>query len=567
MDLISQYSVSDHEDGSRGPSTPPKVGMLQLTVSTAPEVDTTGLVLRDRQAVPASSDRHFQDPTTRTIFYNLPVEDLDAPVLGPVHPYSKDGISQGLKNHRSGYVQDTFMHPQHFEEQYNTFQSQGYAMAPTGQHVVRNQDGAGLLEDGGSGQARKRQKTAAEKKAEAEKKAKRQTEEFDPNEPFRIHSRIPWVNKEVEVNELTEEQKAFMAQIEEEKAERADKQADALAPTTFFHGKEEKDYQGRSWMAEPKDRRKESDTCFLPKRWIHSWTGHTKGVNAIRFFPKTGHLLLSAGMDGKIKIWDVFKNQKCMRTYLGHSKGVKGIEFSNDGRRFVSTGYDKNVRIWDTETGQVVRTFNTGKIYYVAKFHCDDAKQNVLMGGCGDKKIYQWDLDTGDLVQEYNYHLGGVNTITFVEEGRRFVSSSDDKTLRVWEFGIPVQIKYIADPGMHSIPAISLSPNNNYFIGQSLDNQVVTYSAKDRFRQNRKKTFKGHNTAGYACQVNFSPDGRYVMSGDSEGKCFFWEWQHPHRIVRTIKAHDAVCIGCEWNPMESSKVATCGWDGLIKYWD
>ena len=99
-------------------------------------------------------------------------------------------------------------------------------------------------------------------------------------------------------------------------------------------------------------------------------------------------------------------------------------------------------------------------------------------------------MDTGDLVQEYDYHLAAVNTITFVDEGRRFVSTSDDKTIRVWEYGIPVQIKYIADPGMHSIPAIAMHPNNQWFIGQSLDNQIVTYSAKDKFRQNRKKVFK-----------------------------------------------------------------------------
>jgi pre-mRNA-processing factor 17 len=158
-----------------------------------------------------------------------------------------------------------------------------------------------------------------------------------------------------------------------------------------------------------------------------------------------------------------------------------------------------------------------------------------------------------------------VNTITFVDNNRRFVTSSDDKSLRVWEFGIPVVIKYISEPHMHSMPSISLHPNMNWLAAQSLDNQILIYSTRERFQLNKKKRFAGHIVAGYACQVNFSPDGRFVMSGDGEGKCWFWDWKSC-KVFRTLKCHEGVCIGAEWHPLEQSKVATCGWDGLIKYW-
>ena len=78
---------------------------------------------------------------------------------------------------------------------------------------------------------------------------------------------------------------------------------------------------------------------------------------------------------------------------------MRDINFSNDGRRFPSSSYDKVIKLWDTETGQVIRSLGEGKMFFTAKFHPDDDKQNVLMAGCQDKKVYQWDMNSGDLVQ------------------------------------------------------------------------------------------------------------------------------------------------------------------------
>lgn len=69
-------------------------------------------------------------------------------------------------------------------------------------------------------------------------------------------------------------------------------------------------------------------------------------------------------------------------------------------------------------------------------------------------------------------------------------------------------MKYIADPSMHSMPAVTLSPNQKWLACQSMDNKIVIFSALNRFKFNRKKTFSGHMVAGYACSLDFSPDMR-----------------------------------------------------------
>ena len=94
----------------------------------------------------------------------------------------------------------------------------------------------------------------------------------------------------------------------------------------------------------------------------------------------------------------------------------------------------------------------------------------------------------------------------------RFVSTSDDKSMRVWEWDIPVDMKYIADPGMHSMPAVTRAPNQKYLACQSLDNKIVIYTCGDKFRPHKKKAFKGHMVAGYACSPGMDTDSHLFLS-------------------------------------------------------
>jgi pre-mRNA-processing factor 17 len=305
-----------------------------------------------------------------------------------------------------------------------------------------------------------------------------------------------------------------------------------MEPKTTFHGLEETDYKGQSWMVPPSGMASvlqgeaidvDHHRCFVPKKCVHRFTGNAKGIHRIRLFPKTGHLLLSAGLDGVCKVWSVADKQ-LMRSYEGHRAGVRDVQFNNDGTKFVSASFDRVLRLWDTESGKVLQTFGNKKVPYVVKFHPHD--DNFFVVGCSDNKIVTYDATTGEITQEYNHHLAPVNAIIFVEDhGTKMVSTSDDKKVLVWEWDIGVPVKYISDPTMHSMPCMVIHPSLQFFVTQSLDNTICVFQAGNRFAMQKKKKFSGHQVAGYACEMTMSPDGRFLVSGDGKGKLFFWDWK------------------------------------------
>ncbi|KAK0080553.1 hypothetical protein PV325_013758 [Microctonus aethiopoides] len=535
------------------------INSLALQICAAPEVVPTGTEL---------CVRHI-DCTTSELKHNPKYEELFAPDVGPENPF-KTQQQRAAKNMLSGYVEKAHISEFQFENQRRTFSSYGYALDPT---VDGSAEEGKMLIGATEIAAEKGAKTVFETTTlrPSDKRKRNRNNDAGDIEGFLG----PWGGyvDEQRVIKPTEEEAAELEEILAKRNKRGKQTEEKpLEEKTVLHIKDPVDYQGRSFLHAPQDiginfhSDSPPERCFLPKTQIHTWEGHTKGISQIKWFPKTAHLLLTCSMDCRVKLWEVYKERRCIRTYYGHRQAVRDISFDNDGKRFLSAGYDRYVKLWDTETGACISRFTSRKIPYCAKFNPDPDKQHLFVAGTSDKKIICWDIRSGEITQEYDRHLGAVNTITFVDENRRFVTTSDDKSLRVWEWDIPVDMKYIADPTMHSMPAVTPSPNQKWLACQSMDNKIVIFSALNRFKMNRKKTFVGHMVAGYACGIDFSPDMSYLVSGDADGKCYVWDWKTT-KLYKKWKAHDGVCISALWHPHEPSRLATAGWDGKIKYWD
>ena len=58
-----------------------------------------------------------------------------------------------------------------------------------------------------------------------------------------------------------------------------------------------------------------------------------------------------------------------------------------------------------------------------------------IVSGSADKTVKVWDAATGQETLTLKGHTAGVSSVAFSPDGRRIVSGSDDKTLKVWDAG------------------------------------------------------------------------------------------------------------------------------------
>ena len=74
-----------------------------------------------------------------------------------------------------------------------------------------------------------------------------------------------------------------------------------------------------------------------------------------------GKRAVSASWDKMLKVWDL-ESGWVLRTLEGHSHRVSGVAVTADGWRAVSASEDKTLKVWDLETGRTLRTLERGTV-------------------------------------------------------------------------------------------------------------------------------------------------------------------------------------------------------------
>ncbi|GAW83578.1 pre-mRNA splicing factor PRP17 [Plasmodium gonderi] len=567
-------------------------------VNCAPYVDTYDMEIKNYKEKFKNIEKKIMldDPTLLNV--------LNKPQQGPSINENYNFLKNACKNHFTGCIESTFVNKNMFDYQYNQFNLTGVAENPALKNYYKKNYKNYIISSNRDHELVNNEqlydKRCKKKRAKNEREIDNSPEKYkgpwedrgvtnskkmqmyEKEDTFRNdEENAKSKNNNEIVNPATDERrmsgkknsimKLESCILEEAINKNVLKEKNTLyndkVVSTLHINEEVNDYYKKSWFEIPgeyKDRDFIIEENFPPKKEIHTYKGHKMGVQKIRFFPKYGNYILSASLDHTLKLWGVYKSKSCVRTYKGHFKGVKDVLFDNDGTNFLSCSYDNNVIYWDTEYGKIKGVYNQKKTPYCLCLNHEDS--NTFLVGGANNKICHIDFRTGNIELEYNEHLQAINTITLCDNNKKLISTSDDKKIFIWEYGLPVVVKYISDASMFSITAVSVHPSSNFFLCQSMNNVITVYEATGKFRLFSKKTFKGHHNIGYAINVSCSNDGKYVISGDSNGGLFIWNWKKTSNF-KNMKAHTNVCIDCAWHPFKTSMLATASWDNTLKLWE
>lgn len=162
-------------------------------------------------------------------------------------------------------------------------------------------------------------------------------------------------------------------------------------------------------------------------RCLRTFEGHSEGVRAV-CLSADDRFALTDSEDKTMKLWNVGSG-RCLRTFEGHSKAIHSISLSGDCRYALWGGADF-LKLWQVSSGRCVRTFKKSRGAISSASLSADGRL-VLSGDSNALKV--WDVGTGRCLQTFEGHSQPVKSVSLSGDGRYALSGSEDRTLKLWE--------------------------------------------------------------------------------------------------------------------------------------
>ena len=203
---------------------------------------------------------------------------------------------------------------------------------------------------------------------------------------------------------------------------------------------------------------------------------HSDAVLGSTFSPDGKYVLSGGDASGTLHLWET-QTGDLVHRFDDNDEAIFSVAFSPDGQYVLSgSGQSGTLKLWETDTGQVVRVFDEGdwdSTYVFSVAFSPNGK--YALSGSDDMTARLWDAETGKLLRTFEGHSGLVIAVAFSPDGQYVLSGSSDMTVQLWKVE-DGSLGYVFKGDAEGVNAIAFSPDGRYVLSGSKDEDVKLWT-------------------------------------------------------------------------------------------